>query len=145
MSTINLEEAVRAIEVARAKEPRLRNGGFSDTPDKPEHEMRSAEVATAIAFLCRCRPTKTTSLSSYGLKHAAERWGEANGAEPYVSNGALIAAALYLGLRVKLYNASLNAMIEVNRVDVQELDPECIWTSGYILKRLSSSPRRYSL
>jgi|GraSoiStandDraft_17_1057272.scaffolds.fasta_scaffold1341102_1 hypothetical protein len=37
------------------------------------------EVATAIAFLRRCRPTRAAKLCSYGLKHAAERWGKAAG------------------------------------------------------------------
>jgi hypothetical protein len=121
-----LEEAAQAIVVAQKMEPRLSDGGFND---RPADKLRPKEMATTIAFLRHCRPTKTTGIGSYGLKHAAERWGRANKGVPYVSNGALIAAALYLGLRVKPY--SINAEIGVNRNDVQELDPDCIWSAGY--------------
>ena len=54
-------------------------------------------VATAIAFIeagpvCRVRAPK---LSSYWLKHCAERWGDRVGFEPYVGNGDFILAARF--------------------------------------------------
>jgi hypothetical protein len=70
------------------------------------HESRvhlaasAEEVATASAFLCRCDRTRTARVTSYRLKHAAESWGRLNGYAPYVSNGALLVAALDLELRV---------------------------------------------
>jgi hypothetical protein len=58
-------------------------------------------IATAIAFVKLCQPIKNPVLTSYGLKHVAERWGERNGMEPYVANGEFIVAAIYLGVPVK--------------------------------------------
>jgi hypothetical protein len=59
-------------------------------------------VATAIAFIesgpvCR---VSVPRLSSYALKHGAERWGDRVGFEPYVGNGDLILAARYCGVRL---------------------------------------------
>jgi hypothetical protein len=82
--------------------------------------------------------TKTPKLSSYGLKHAAERWGECHGMEPYVSNGEFIVAAVYLGFKIKLYRGSLNVKVAVSVEDVQRLDPECIWSSKYSPKAKKS-------
>lgn len=66
------------------------------------------QVETARAFLSGCVPVKTRPAAShsYGLKHAAERWGKS-----YVSNGALIQAAIDLGLRVE--PGSINAWVFV--------------------------------
>lgn len=65
--------------------------------------VRADQVATAIAFLSMFEPTKTGRISSYCLKHAAERYGGRRGLCSYVSNGALIAAALQLGFVVEEY------------------------------------------
>jgi hypothetical protein len=54
-------------------------------------------VATAIAFIKAgpvCR-VSVPRLSSYALKHGAERWGNLVGFEPYVGNGDFILAARY--------------------------------------------------
>lgn len=59
-------------------------------------EPRANEVELAKSFLLTCKPTKTTFVSSYGLKHAAEEW-----AGEYISNGALITAAIEMGLGTK--------------------------------------------
>ncbi len=53
------------------------------------------EVETAkkwIALHVKPRKTLNMSYNSYRLKHLVERWGDKNGLEPYVSNGALILA-----------------------------------------------------
>lgn len=64
-----------------------------------------AQVRTAMLFLQlfgRRRRTFNNASWSYGLKHRAEHWGacyQAYGLTSYVSNGALILAALILGYR----------------------------------------------
>jgi hypothetical protein len=71
--------------------------------------------------LRRFRPTKRGTYSSYLLKHEAERWGGRTGMCRYVSNGALIAAALFLGLSVEDYPPSWltspNARIGISKRD----------------------------
>jgi hypothetical protein len=67
------------------------------------------EVFRAIKYLdvipANCRHRMRVR-SSYGLKHFAENW-----AGDYVSNGAMIIAALHRGFPVKPARGSLNAMI----------------------------------
>jgi hypothetical protein len=86
-----LDEADLAIAVARTKWRKLTAWGvkFEGDPVVP------TEVALCIAFLRQCRATTKPKVDSYRLKHVAERW-----AGRYVSNGALIAAATYLGLKM---------------------------------------------
>jgi hypothetical protein len=86
-------------------------------------QMDPEQVATAIAFLRQCRKVKKPNRHSYGLKHAAERWGGSNGRHPYVANGALIAAALYLGFIIKTVPKDLNVFVAVAVKDVRRLDP----------------------
>jgi hypothetical protein len=71
--------------------------------------IRPDEVATCIAFLRQCQPTTKPKLSSYRLKHAAERWGNR-----YVTNGALIAAASYLNLKIVRVPNGPNVRIAVD-------------------------------
>jgi hypothetical protein len=83
--------------------------------------VRADEIETAIAFLRRFKPTKRGTYNSYFLKHEAERWGRRNGMSAYVSNGALIAAALSLGLAIDEYlncwPTSPNAKIGISKRD----------------------------
>lgn len=58
------------------------------------------------------RKTINTSRTSYGLKHGAENYHNRN----YVSNGALIAAAIDLGFKIKpLDEYSLNCYLSIGR------------------------------
>jgi hypothetical protein len=79
--------------------------------------LDAAEVATAAAFLRLLTPTSSAtdrSPNSYTLKHDAERWGRANGMRPYVTNGALIAAAVALGYPIRHFgNGSPNVAVGV--------------------------------
>lgn len=115
ISHIDLEEAKDAIESAKAAYSELTNFGFGvyrqrhlSPADRAEQfaaardAFKPVEVAMAITYLRQCRPIKTPHFGSYGLKHDAERWCRANGVGPYpyVSNGALIAAAHYCGFPV---------------------------------------------
>jgi hypothetical protein len=72
------------------------------------------EFCAALAFLFAGAPgaKRHRSVDSYSLKHAAERWAAAHGSKgAYVSNGALIAAALARGLTVR--RRGINALIDL--------------------------------
>ncbi len=99
-----LEAASEAIEFAAEKWPLLsRNGWVASAFDKsePPKPLDVASVATAMAFL-RCSGVRIlkgfSGRGSYGWKHSAEAWGERIGFAPYVANGDLICAALFLGI-----------------------------------------------
>jgi len=97
--------------------------------DRRDEAFDLKQVATAIAFLRLCVPTKGAAVNSYGLKHAAERWGREHGMQPYVANGELIVAACYLGLSIGYEpRNSPNVGVGVQLRRLQELDPECIWS-----------------
>jgi hypothetical protein len=68
-------------------------------PPKP---LEDCQVETALAYLSQLRPTKQPTFSSHLLKHRAEQWDRLHGYFPYVSNGALIAAAVRLELLISL-------------------------------------------
>jgi hypothetical protein len=99
----------------------------------------ATEIATAGAYLRLLTPRKTVPrggvLSSYGLKHHAEDWGRANGMAPYVSNGALIAAAVALGLPVRTGGSADNPNVAVG---VRAADVERIARD---VERLTYGPR----
>ena len=76
------------------------------------------QVQTAMMYLALFKPVKRGGVSSYGLKHRAENWGGRNGRSSYVANGALIEAAIRLGLTVKPYR--INALIGVSRSEVRK-------------------------
>jgi hypothetical protein len=103
-----IAEAITAIKMAKAAHPRLCcNGmGLGDNWrdikafEKDRNNLSPANVATAIAYLRQCRPAKRPIVSSYHLKHLAERWGRENGVQPYIANGELIAAAVFVGLKI---------------------------------------------
>jgi hypothetical protein len=143
-----MNEAAEAIAMAKNAMPTLTPNGvgvydselrrwISSGPEfeKERSQFLDANVATALAFLRQCRRIKTPNLSSYGLKHAAERWGRRNGMKPYITNGELIVAAIYLNFTIKPYpDGGPNVAIAVAVEDVQRLDPECIWSTKYLSK-----------
>jgi hypothetical protein len=92
--------------------------GLYSAPEAPDEK----EVETAIAYLSRLTPTKRPTCSSYFLKHRAEKWGKYHGMQSYVSNGALIEAAIRLRLPIKPIN--INADIGVSIRDVRTLGKE---------------------
>jgi hypothetical protein len=79
------------------------------------------QVDRAKLFLGQLTPTKRALASSYGLKHAAERGGR------YVSNGAMICAAIVLGLKVKSsggdFDLDPNCEIGVSRCAMRVASP----------------------
>ncbi|HEY4215009.1 MAG TPA: hypothetical protein VGM84_26265 [Steroidobacteraceae bacterium] len=95
-----LEAAGRAIAEALAH-GQVGDGGVGD--HSHQHFNRE-EVATVLLFLAagpvkelRNIPHKLHE-TSYTWKHRAERWGRVLGLPPYVSNGAFIIAADWLGV-----------------------------------------------
>lgn len=84
------------------------------------HHLGQFERALVFLMLC-CgrRKTLNRKVTSYGLKHAAERAMRGLGVgDPYVSNGAFIAAAIALGFRVEQIQGTPNAFL--NLVVVRE-------------------------
>lgn len=91
---------------------------------------------TSLAFLERVTPTKTIrkGAGSYRLKHIAENYSctYPEGAELgpiYVSNGVLIAAALYAGFKMKTYvdemgYDDLNVSFNMSKPCLEDLDCE---------------------
>jgi hypothetical protein len=63
------------------------------------------QVVTAKAFI---QLTYLEDYGSYNLKHAAENFGQEVGLERYVSNGALIVAAIWRGYKPKRQRNSPN-------------------------------------
>jgi hypothetical protein len=105
--------------------PRLCEYGLRPPRGDLPTPARADQVATAVAFLRLFHPTKTGRVDSYRLKHEAERWGAKNGMCAYVSNGALLLAAMCLDLVVEEYRncwpSSPNAKIGVSRSDLKRL------------------------
>jgi hypothetical protein len=89
--------------------------GFYGPPRPPDAD----QVETALAYLSQLGRTKQPTFSSYYLKHRAEGWGRFFAETNYVSNGALIAAAVRLGLVIKPFG--INAGIGVSKRDVDRL------------------------
>ena len=74
---------------------------------KEDRDPPAEQIALARAHLERFwEPAKTAYRGSYGLKHIAE-------GREYICNGALIQAALDLGLRVEPTGGGINARVYV--------------------------------
>ncbi len=108
--------------------PRLTACGFS-SGQSPDFDADRAEMLTDAFLrevdlaenLLRCyRKTKTVShlQTSYGLKHRAERYALETGADRgdcYVSNGAMIVAAVVEGFVIKrVGRSSPNAFLNIS-------------------------------
>ena len=92
----------------------------------PFQEIVPDQVGTGIEFLSMLAPTKTGHVDSYRLKHVAEAWGRRHDMSGYVSNGALIVAALALGLVVEAAGKSWapmnpNCMIGVSEKSLRRM------------------------
>jgi len=108
-------EAEKSIDAVMSEWKDLTCWGFSrlgaEGFEKARAELRTEGASYflhAIDWLGHIPKRKTVNYGSYGLKHQAERW-----ARGYVSNGALIAAAIHLGFKVKRVPGTPNALINV--------------------------------
>jgi hypothetical protein len=127
---MDINRAMEAIRIAHVRLPGITHEGMpggvrlSNQPEDPIGlDQRSLEeVATAVAYLERLQRSlkRSRTCGSYSLKHRAEEWGEANGMSNYVSNGALLVAAVFLGFKVVqgtgLCGPSINADVTVQVV-----------------------------
>lgn len=86
--------------------------GTPDTLPPLEHVQHSVNYLLTCAHLKRANQN---SPSSYVVKHRAEQWPDGRHNLHYVTNGALIAAALILGIDVRpdLSESPLNPLIGV--------------------------------
>ena len=105
-------------EVVAANPELGANGLASFSILEPQNPIDLSQVDLAIRWLDHHgrRGTVNPSYSSYGLKHFAENTVPAlrKGAIPYISNGAFIAAALYLNYRVVRIESTPNARINIS-------------------------------
>ena len=89
------------------------------------HEISTDEVVTAIEFLSQLDGTKTGRVDSYRLKHVGEDWGKRHDLAGYISNGALIVAALAIELVVEPcgppWSDSPNVLIGVSEKSLKRL------------------------
>jgi len=90
---------------------------------RPEYVPASVnirEMQGAVDWLEKAdrRVSVNTTCSSYGLKHIAEKTVDSI---PYISNGAFIAAAYFLGFTVKRINGGPNAHINISNKSVRKL------------------------
>lgn len=91
-----------------------------------------AEFERACEFLSRLSRTRapTRVLTTYNLKHSAERWHRHRGIEgrwdrEYVSNGMLLAAAYHLGFQVKRASpTAFSGHLNVSTASVRALEDE---------------------
>ena len=76
--------------------------------------------------LCGTVKTVNRKQSSYGLKHGAERWWQAKGADHggYICNGTLLMAAIQIGMLVKRIGSSPNAYLNLSQ------HRPCVWDSS---------------
>ncbi|KJC44812.1 hypothetical protein UP09_14265 [Bradyrhizobium sp. LTSP885] len=103
----------QALEIARRRFCRISADGILlARRGAPYQEIIVEQVNRAMEFLATLTPTKSARACSYQLKHAAESWAGA-----YISNGALIVAAIALGLKVRSagrdFESNPNALIGV--------------------------------
>jgi hypothetical protein len=90
--------APQAIALARRRFPRLSTNGVQPFPRSQHQPIVASQVDAATVFLAQLVRTKTARVCSYALKHIAEHWHGS-----YISNGAMITAAIAGGLVVETY------------------------------------------
>lgn len=101
------------------------------------------ECNKACMFLQHFDKRKTINYNSstYGLKHQAERFIESLGTinNPYVSNGALMCASIFMGFDLKVPFDSPNGYINFSSrspmIRLQKLKSDRYWTKASLRKR----------
>lgn len=108
-----MSNLVDRIKTVQSKYPELTQFGFGG-----EGEIDPSQVQTCVEWLLAHdaldrRKTINTRFTSYGLKHKVER-----AKNQYISNGAFICAALYLGYKMKRASpTSPNACFNIRKVE----------------------------
>jgi hypothetical protein len=106
--------------------PFLCEYGLRRYPKSEPTPVSAKHVATAVLFLRQFKPVKHGAFSSYYLKHAAEKWGGSVGLSYYITNGALLAAAFFLGRSIEPHRGSWfppspNADIGISKRDFRRI------------------------
>jgi hypothetical protein len=147
-------------ESKRWETPEESYAKFSEAREEFSSDWGLDQFLLAFVFVRRIPATKTirTGADSYRLKHIAERMpficpdGTELGPD-YVSNGALIAAALHAGFKMRTYidhrgYDAINVSFNMSKKAVDDLDCE-ILTDGALARRRAyiaeqrKYPRRY--
>jgi hypothetical protein len=123
---IFLLDGAQALALAKERFPDLSGDGIRVYPGSTSQEIHTDQVETAMAFLKLLRPTKHPTIDSGSLKHDCENWGSINGMSPYVSRGALTAAAIVLGYPVRAYRHGPHVAIGVSITDLRELNAKTL-------------------
>lgn len=81
-------------------------------------DLDRARILYAKKYIEECGIIKTLSLGSYSLKHQAEKW-----AKFYISNGAMLAAAIALDVPMRQeHPSSPNALLAVSKAGVKKIN-----------------------
>jgi hypothetical protein len=119
--------SAQALSDAKIKFPKIcADGTCIGVRGAPFQAILPNQVDTAMEFLSQLTSTRTARTGSYQLKHVGEDWGKRQGLSRYVSNGAMIVAALALELPVEaagkpweLFNP--NCLIGVSAISVRRV------------------------
>jgi hypothetical protein len=118
-----MERVVLDVLDVASRHPDLTSAGWQEEPPAPLSWLRATggnfyeQVASAIIFLQRCETiakATTANYGSYSIKHVVERWARKNGLPGYCGNGALVFAALIMGVPVKRDGKSTNCGIGIS-------------------------------
>jgi len=92
-----------------------RNSSLDEAKEKLRIERESFlshfnEFKICCEWLSKFKKVKTPQYSSYYLKHVVEKLAGGS-----ISNGALIAAAIYLGVPIKYFSPSPNVNVAISK------------------------------
>lgn len=91
------------------QEPSLSNYGMN-FPEKEKCPVNFKSFEICCKWLSKFKQIKTPQINSYYLKHVVERL-----AGTYISNGALIAAAIHLKIPMRFYPDWPNTLIAISK------------------------------
>lgn len=128
---MNTDELREARDKILAEHPALNANGYElFPPDRYSqrelmHELIRRDdvlpmIGASIAYLeaqPRISPGRAASRNSYELKHTVEKLGDPS----YVYSGALIAAALIMGIPIKVFPDNPNPAIGVTKIKAKRI------------------------
>jgi hypothetical protein len=123
-SSKNIIDGATALALARRRFRKLSADGIRVYPGSAPQDIHADQVETAMAFLKLLRPTAKPTVGTGSLKHHCEDWGGLNGLCAYISRGALISAAVALGLTVRPNRSGADVEIGVSIKDLRKLNEQ---------------------
>jgi hypothetical protein len=116
--------------MVRAQHPELTSYGFG-TPSPYENQWRGRLSMQQLEMVVACRrwleavgwrsTADASCPGSYQLKHWVEKWPEHPGRSRYVQEGALLLAALGLGVPLQRYVCGWGACVGVSRLGLRRV------------------------